>query len=96
MKPLLEYTKNNYDFTLVERRGDWAIFRGVKVGVTNLNWEVIRIQSHNGYSLRGLDFPPAEYPPSNALWGTDGFTCLSQDAATSRLNLMTQKEPSPQ
>lgn len=97
MKPLTEYTKNGYHFSLIKRQGDAAIFRGVIDSSHSINWEVICIQKSAGgprifntpkNSPVEVVFEPKEYPPGNNEWGTKGWTCLSLEAAEEKLQLL--------
>lgn len=48
MKTLTEYTKNGYQFQIIERIGNYAIAQGNKDGCASPTFEVIAIQSHDG------------------------------------------------
>ena len=73
MNKLLQYKRNGFTFNQVDRIGNIAYFIGVgKEGETT--HEVIEVQSHNGREIGGIDYPPAEYPPSNEQWGRKGWT----------------------
>jgi len=85
---LIAYGKNGFEFNLVVRRGDLAIFKGVSRANGNESFELIRIQSHNGREIAGKVCPPAEYPPSNEQWGSKGWTFTTLDLAESRMKEM--------
>jgi len=88
MKTLTEYKRNGYAFTLISRLGDHAIFRG-NSGTSMENYEVIKIQSHQGREWDGVFCPPAEYPPSNNQWGTKGWTFNDRESAEAKFKQLT-------
>jgi hypothetical protein len=53
-------------------------------------FELVRIGRHNGFSIAGLTFPPAETYPSSSLWGSHGWTYGSVELAQSA---MERKRP---
>lgn len=100
MKPLTEYTKNQYHFKLVERRGDFAVFAGTKPGKDNTNWEVIHIRVTPAGSRivhdpkKEVSLPIAweahERPPGDNEWGSHGWTSVDEQSAFEKLNTLTQ------
>jgi len=76
------FTYGGFDYRQIRREKDVAIysqcFKGGKLPVA---YEVVVIQRHNGYSLGGKTYPPAEYYPSSAKWGTHGFTVVATDTS---------------
>jgi len=86
MKKLTEYTNSGYEFALIKRHGNIAIFRESRHGT----YEVIEIQSHQGRVFpNGNEVGPSEYPPSNSQWGTKGFTYPKiQDAESKFLEMI--------
>lgn len=90
MKILTEYKKNGYEFTLVTRKGDYAIFEGTrKTG--SKTYEVIQIKSHDGLTFDGVTTDPAEYAPSNNEWGSKGWTYRSLEVAVSKLDKLSEQ-----
>ena len=69
-----------FRYTQVRREGKVAIYeqRLIK-GKQLFAYEVIVVQSHNGYELGGNTYPPAEYYPSTNSWGTLGWTYSTID-----------------
>ena len=86
MKQLTEYSKNGYEFKLVKREGQYAIFLGTKENSISQNYEVIKIQSDNGGERFGRVFDPSEFPPSNNQWGTLGWTYGNSKEALAKFN----------
>ncbi len=92
MTPLTSYSKNGSDFTLVERKGDWAVFVGQSRTNPSKTWECIhvRVRKASEVVFPGRDTPvvveAAEHAPSNEEWGTHGKTFTSLKDAEARLN----------
>jgi hypothetical protein len=93
MKTLNNYTKNGYDYTLVNRIEGIAIFHGKSKSSQAETWEVIAIQSHNGLTIAANDVPPAEYPPSNEQWGAKGWSFSSLESAQGKFHDLTTLTP---
>lgn len=74
------FSKNGFDFERIDRRGDLAIFRKHKKSRC-VSYEVVRIQSHDGYAIAGKQIEAGECYPSSESWGTHGFTVASYEAA---------------
>lgn len=97
--PLTTYTKNSFHYQLVERRGDWAIFRqSAKKDSTapldvGMAWEVFRIKVSKGgeMTVKGADgpvvvkFEPKESPPSDESFGSGAWSCCSLSRAYEKL-----------
>jgi len=101
--PLIEYTKNQYRFTLVQRKSNCAIFAGLKLGVRAANYEVVRLRVTPAGSRvahdpkTNTDIPiqwgAHERLPSDKEWGSHGFTCTTLESAIDKLNTLTQQPP---
>lgn len=93
MKTLpLTFTESGWSYTQLARKGRVAIYRKVKQGGLAESFEVIRIQSHNGYKIAGKDIPASEtYPCSNS-WGTNGWSCITREAADAKFQQLWMKE----
>ena len=71
-----KFTKWGDLFEQVARAGQWAVFRrSPKVG--RHHYELIKVQSHNGYSVQGKQIEASECFPPSTSWGTYGFTGTS-------------------
>ena len=79
-----ELSHKGFDFNLIDRNGDVAIYSVNKKGRFQV-FEVIRIKRHDGYSIAGNSFEPSEIYPRDNLWGLDGFTCMSLKGAKKRM-----------
>ena len=75
------FRKSGWDYKLVSREGDVAVFEQTKPGLEFSVFEVVLVQRHNGYEIAGKRFPPAEHMPSSEQWGTLGFTCADRESA---------------
>jgi len=75
MKKLTQYKKNGYNWQLLKREGNLAIFQSGQF------YEVILIQSHNGRDIAGKHCEAAEYSPSNEQWGSKGWSYSNEQDA---------------
>jgi len=100
MEPLKSYQKNGFYYQLVERSGDWVIFRQstqpdssapFDVGMA---WEVFRIKVSKEGEMKVKDkdgnetvvkFLPKECPPGNEEFGTNAYSCHSLARAREKL-----------
>lgn len=88
--PLTNYTKNGFYYQLVERQGDWAIFRqsGKKDSTAPLDvgmaWEVFRIKTSKGGEMTvknkegesvTVKFEPKECAPGDNDFGFSAWSC---------------------
>jgi hypothetical protein len=107
MEPLINYTKNKFYYQLVERRGDWAIFRqSAKPDSTapfdvGMAWEVFKIhvskeaemlvKNAEGEELL-VKFAPKECAPSNEQFGNGAWSCCSLKRAYEKLEEAIENE----
>jgi hypothetical protein len=57
------------------RSGKWAIYAQYAKNPERLvAYEVVKIGRHNGFSIAGMFFPPAETYPTSSMWGSHGWT----------------------
>jgi len=83
LSPLFD--KNGFTFELVERRGDFAVFRKFKERGKSESFETVKITRHDGYTIAGKEIPPGECYPSSEQWGTHGFTFNDPIAALAKM-----------
>jgi len=74
-------SRDGFDYRLITREGDFAIYEQRWQDSENVCYEVIRIQRHEGYEIAGQFIEPAEIFPSSQRWGVDGWTVQTKDAA---------------
>ena len=81
------FKKNGFDFEQLDRVGNIALFAKSK-GKAPSTFEVVRIGSHNGFTVMGNVIPPAEtYPPSEK-WGVDGWSYNDREQAVNKFNAL--------
>jgi hypothetical protein len=100
MEPLKSYQKNSFYYQLVERSGDWAIFRqSAKPDSTapfdvGMAWEVFRIKVSKEAEMKVknkegevvvVKFAPKECPPGDEAFGKWAWSCNSLARAREKL-----------
>ena len=86
------FTSKNFSHKQIHREGDFAIYeRFFNDSPEKKHYEVVKIQSHNGYAIGGQMYPASEYYPSSNAWGSDGYTCVSKENAYKRLDKMIEE-----
>lgn len=83
-----------YRLQQIARVGNVAIYHRVDNGQNgqkqiDSGFEVIRIQTHNGYSIGGIEVEPSEYYPSSEQWGVNGWTCVTLLDALNKVKQLT-------
>ena len=85
------FISKNFSHKQIHREGDFAIYeRFNNDSPEKKHYEVVKIQSHNGYAIGGQMYPASEYYPSSNAWGSDGYTCVSKENAYKRLDKMVE------
>lgn len=80
-KPLATtFTKWGDTFIQIKREGDVAIFSRKSTSGFE-QFEIIIIQRHNGYEVKGVKVDAAETYPSSSSWGAYGWTTNSRERA---------------
>jgi hypothetical protein len=107
LTPLTSYTKNKFYYQLVERHGDWVVFRqSAKPDSTapfdvGMAWEVFKIHvSKEAEMLVKNDegekvlvkFAPKECAPSNEQFGNGAWSCCSLKRAREKLEEAIENE----
>lgn len=89
MKPLPDtYDKEGFTHRVLERDGQVALIeKRTKPENRVIGYEVIVIQSHEGYDVMGRVVPPSEFPPRSEEWGTYGFSFNRHDLEGARKKL---------
>ncbi len=77
------FTKRGFSHREIERNGAWRIYE--RQGEGKPHWEVVKITSHNGYTLAGVHIPASEVYPSSSTWGIYGFTLPTLEKARQKL-----------
>jgi len=87
-----EFAYKGFTFNQLYRDGKFAIYEQSKEDYEVKKYEVIVIESHNGYDLAGQHFPPAEMYPSSTQWGVKGFTLDSYEDALNKIKYLKKVE----
>ena len=69
------FIKTGFRHQQVARKNGYAIYKRTQLGSSNTHYEV----------------EPAETYPGNSLWGIQGWTCQTLDAAEERFNMLLKK-----
>ncbi len=86
-----EFTSKNFSFKQIRREEEFAIYERFHDSTPEKkHYEVVKILSHNGYSIGGQAYPASEYYPSSNGWGVDGFTCVTKKSACEKLEKMNE------
>ena len=83
------FKKDGFTFEQLKRLDNVAVFAKSKGGKSK-SYEVVKIQSHNGFEISGVKIEPAETMPSSEQWGTNGFTFTTLQDALYKFNQLTQ------
>ena len=76
-----KFTKRGFEYELVERRGDIAIYKQSKV----VAFEVVKIQKRPEWVIGGNTVPAHESMPSDSQWGMAGWTLDNLESAQSKM-----------
>ena len=91
-----EFISLGFTFKQVVRDGNYAVYTKTKPSHRELSYEVIRIRSHNGYTIAGNYCPPSEMYPSSEKWGLDGFSPTNKKQAFEKMDWMMNEQFPPQ
>jgi hypothetical protein len=78
------FTKKGFNYNLLKREGNRAIYQQTRSGSTINNYEVVKIGKHNGYTMGGVYIEPSETYPGSSLWGIMGWTYTNLEDAQKR------------
>ena len=87
-----EITSKGFKYTQLFREDKLAIYEQSKKGHDAKKYEVIVIDSHDGYEIGGQQVLPSEMYPSSTLWGVKGFTMESYDDALKKIKFLKKKQ----
>jgi hypothetical protein len=74
--------RQGFIYRQLVRSGKWAIYAQYAKNPERLvAYEVVKIGRHNGFSIAGMFFPPAETYPTSSMWGSHGWTYSKIDDA---------------
>lgn len=82
-----KYRKNGYDFTLVERTEDVAIYK--QTDETSLiAYEVFEVMKYPERMIGETKIAATEASPSNEMWGSKGYTYRNLEDAKERAGII--------
>ena len=83
------YVKYHDTHDLVERDGDYVIYRRWREGQKKVCWEMMIVQhaKRTGFGVEEGD----EYLPSSSTWGRLGWTCWSLEEARKKIEVLKAK-----
>lgn len=87
-----KFKYKGFEHTQLFREDNLAIYRQKLTGSKSEKYEVIVIDSHDGYEIAGQKFPPSEMYPSSNQWGVKGFTHLTYEDAMDKINFLKKQE----
>lgn len=85
MRPLpTTYSKSGYDYTLLDRVADVAMFSQALAGRV-IAYEVVVVQYHKATVIMGKPVPEREGVPSAEQWGSAGWTLRTPEEARDKM-----------
>jgi len=87
-----EFVSKGITFQQIVREDNYAIYAISRPRWRSKSYEVIEIQTHNGYELAGVAIPPAECYPGSSQWGVLGFSYQNKDDALKKFNQLVELE----
>lgn len=93
-----DFKKNNFHHKQIHREGNLAVYERywTPSEEPHKHYEVIKIQHKKERTFpNGTTYPECEAYPSDAHWGTYGFTCLTKDQAYNRLERLKEENTTP-
>lgn len=89
----LNFSHKNFIHKQIHREKNYAIYERYFIDTpSKKHYEVVKIQSHNGYAIGGQKYPPSEFYPSSNSWGLYGFTCISKETAYKRFDKLIEED----
>jgi hypothetical protein len=86
------YKKNSYEFNLIERDGDVAIYEQIDPDTKQrVAFEVFEILKWPDREISGVKIAAREGTPSNEQWGKNGYTVWTIDEAIKKKELLKSK-----
>jgi hypothetical protein len=89
MRPLAtQFKKDGFDHKVIRREKMIAIVEKTHKDCTTPSYEVVRVQTHQGYEIMGRVVEPSEFMPRTAEWGIHGFTYMDLESAEKKFRQM--------
>ena len=87
MKPIPKtFKQNRFNFELVTRNGQVAMFKKDKPGIDQTWYEVVVLRQEPDKTMFGRFVPAHEVMPRNEEWGANGWTYTDLTAAMVRFS----------
>ena len=80
------FRSGSFDFELLKRDGDIALFRKTKPRLRFESLEVVIIQTHETFEIKGKLIPAGEHLPPSGQWGVKGWTYSDRPSAERKFN----------
>ena len=80
------FRSGGFSFKLLKRYGDIALLRKTKPGLGFESFEVVIIQRHQSFEIKGKLIPAGEHLPSSGQWGVKGWTYSDRLSADRKFN----------
>jgi hypothetical protein len=71
--------QKGFHFTLLDRQGDLALFKKHKEGHVSPFYELVVVQYQNERVMAGITISARQSMPSSELWGSQGWTFLTEE-----------------
>lgn len=90
-----EFESKGFKFKQLDRNDFCAIYAKTFIVSENElgseHYEVIDVMSHNGREIHGTWFDPAEFFPSDSVWGTRGWSYTDKAKAFEKYHERTKQ-----
>jgi hypothetical protein len=83
-----QFTESGFTHRQLVREGRVAIFERQHANASLPHFEVVVIDSHNGYEIAGVQCPPAEMYPGAKQWGKKGWTFTDHSQAVDKFETL--------
>ena len=80
------FRSGGFDFKLLARDGDIALFRKTKPVFGFESFEVVVIQRHETFEIEGKLIPASEHLPRSEQWGSAGWSYRDRPSAERKFN----------
>ena len=80
------FRSGGFSFKLLKRYGDIALLRKTKPGLGFESFEVVIIQRHQSFEIKGKLIPAGEHFPRSEQWGSAGWSYRDRPSAERKFN----------
>ena len=89
------FTRKSFVHNQIKRDGKIAIYERWKANPETKHYEVVKIGSHNGYTIAGQFVAPSEVYPSSTAWGVTGWTYNTINEAEKKFKQLVAEQSTP-